>query len=200
MNTVAPVDQAIEQIGRRVAEVRRVRGLTHEQVSRRTGLSAPYLSRIEAGKRQPSIATLLSLAQALEVELGDLIDSDVRGVVPGQIVRAADGPQLRGNGLRYRLVSSGTTDLEAIEVTVPATRSTGRSYSHGGQEWIYVLSGRLRLTLGDEEVELESGDAATFDAQTPHRLIALDGCDVELLLVAVAPRVGVLSSYKSRAG
>jgi quercetin dioxygenase-like cupin family protein/DNA-binding XRE family transcriptional regulator len=195
-----PVDQTIEQIGRRVAEVRRVRGLTHEQVSGRTGLSAPYLSRIEAGKRQPSIATLLSLAQAFEVELRDLIEGGTRGVAPGQVVRSADAPHLRGNGLRYRLMSSGSTDLEAIEVTVPATRSARRSYSHAGQEWIYVLSGRLRLTLGDTDLELDPGDAATFDAQTAHRLIALDGHDVELLLVAVAPRAGVFSSYVARAG
>jgi transcriptional regulator with XRE-family HTH domain len=197
---MAVVDEAVEQtlgdVGRRVAEARRTRGLTHEQVAALTGLSAPYLSRIETGKRQPSLATMLSLARVLKVDLGRLVDADDGEV--SQVVRGAHAREQRGNGLRFRVLSSGGSDFEAMKVTVPASRTGDTSYSHGGQEWIYVQSGRLQLTLGEREIDLDVGDAMTFDAQQPHRLTALDAEDVELLLVAVAPRSGLLSSYVAR--
>ena len=93
----------------------------------------------------------------------------------------------RGNGLFYTSLAGGnrTTSLHPIRVTVPA-RQGDLLYQHDGEEWLYVLSGQLVLILADEEHVLQPGDAAHFDARTPHRLSAKGGGDAEIILVACA--------------
>ena len=68
-------------------------------------------------------------------------------------------------------------------------------YQHDGEEWLYVLSGQLVLILADEEHVLQPGDAAHFDARTPHRLSAKGGGDAEIILVACAAPRPLLGSY-----
>ena len=85
--------------------------------------------------------------------------------------------------------------MQPIRVTVPADRTGDEMYQHDGEEWLYVLSGTLRLALADQTQVLHPGDAAHFDARTPHRLSALDGHDAELILVACAGPRMLLDSY-----
>jgi quercetin dioxygenase-like cupin family protein len=85
-----------------------------------------------------------------------------------------------------------------MRVVVPAGRLRGQRYEHAGEEWLYVLSGRLRLTLGDTEAELGPGDTAQFDARVPHRLAAGGDEDVELLLVAAPVAAPLFDSYRQR--
>ncbi|WP_245679184.1 cupin domain-containing protein [Actinomadura hibisca] len=113
------------------------------------------------------------------------------------VVRGAAAAEQRGNGLRYRLLSPADArgGIEAMRVVVAADRPRGPKYEHAGQEWLYVLSGRLRLTLGDTEAVLEAGDAAQFDARTPHCLASADDWDVELLMVAAPVAAPLFDSH-----
>ncbi len=88
-----------------------------------------------------------------------------------------------------------TFNLRPLRIVVPAERAGETLYQHEGEQWLYVLSGRLCLELGEDEVVLGAGDAAHFDADNPHKLRAMDGRDAEVILVACAVPYLLLKSY-----
>jgi transcriptional regulator with XRE-family HTH domain len=196
---VAEVEQIEAQLaafGTRLGHLRSARGWTLDELAERTGLSKPFLSRLEAGRRQPSIAVVLTLAHTYGVSVGEMFqetgnsaaNSGLNGdeAEPCVIVRGTKGRRVRGDGLSYLALSNKNrfANLQPMRLTVSANRSGDEMYQHEGEEWVYVLSGRLRLALAGRTHELSPGDAAHFDSRLPHRLTALDGCDAELILVA----------------
>ena len=102
------------------------------------------------------------------------------------IVRGADAVEKSINGLKYVPLSNAGRffNLQPIKVTVPVSRRGNEHYHHDGEEWIYVLSGALTLSLAGKTYDLAPGDAAHFDSRLPHRLIATGKKDAEVLLVA----------------
>lgn len=192
------LDRGLAELPARVRRLRHERGWTLERLAGATELSKAYLGRVEAGERQPSLAALLALGRAFALSVAELVsESEAADEV---VVRSDSVGEQRGNGLRYRPLSpsAGRGALEAMRVTVPADRPRGPMYEHAGEEWLYVLSGRLHLALGATDTELGPGDAAQFDAHTPHRLTASGDADVELLLVAAAVAAPSFGSYLCR--
>jgi transcriptional regulator with XRE-family HTH domain len=169
----------------RLKELRSGRGWTLEELAERTGLSKPFLSRLEAADRQPSIAVVLTLARTYGVSLTEMFEptGEPEACV---IVRGNAVKPVRGDGLSYLPLSSKSrfANLQPIRLTVYADRAGDEMYQHEGEEWVYVLSGRLRVSLAGKTHDLSAGDAAHFDSRQPHRLAALDGQDAELILVA----------------
>ena len=183
-------------VGSRLRVMRRERGWRLEDLAERTGLSKAYLSRLESGERQPSLTALFGVARAYGVSFSALFEPEPKEA-SSVVVRAEDGPVQRGNGLLYSKLSHGdmTFNLRPLRILVPAERAGETLYQHEGEQWLYVLSGRLCLELLDEEIVLGPGDAAHFDADSPHKLKALDGQDAEVILVACAVPYLLLKSY-----
>ena len=101
------------------------------------------------------------------------------------VVRAGDTAVHHGNGIEYLPLSGASRfNLQPMRAMISPLRQGSEHYQHEGEEWLYVLSGRLRLHVGDREYQLEKGDAADFDSRQPHRLDALDGQEAEVILVA----------------
>lgn len=184
------------KVGERLRRLRKERGWKLEDLAERTNLSRAYLSRLENGERQPSLSTLFHIAQAYGIAFSSLFESEPE-IESGVIIRAAEAPVRRGNGLFYASLSKGSWafNLHPIRIVVPVERKEGEVYQHEGEQWLYVVSGRLGLEMGDEEFVLESGDAAHFSADNPHRLKALGGRDTEIILVACAVPYLLLKSY-----
>jgi len=128
-------------------------------------LSEPFLSRIESGRRQPSLAALITLARAYSIPLAALLDETPSSSAP-VVIRAGSTSERWANGLQYRVASgnSPNVNLRAIHVTVPPKRQHEAFYRHEGEEWLHVLSGRLRLIFEDTEHVLKPGDSAHFEA------------------------------------
>lgn len=184
------------KVGERLRRLRKERGWKLEDLAERTNLSRAYLSRLENGERQPSLTALFHIAQAYGVAFSSLFEPEP-DLESGVIVRAAQTPVRRGNGLFYASLSKGSWafNLHPIRIVVPAEREEGEVYQHEGEQWLYVVSGSLGLEIGDEEFILEPGDAAHFSADNPHRLTALGGRDAEIILVACAVPYLLLKSY-----
>ncbi len=184
------------KVGARLRELRKELGWRLEDLAERTRFSKAYLSRLESGERQPSLSALLRVAQAYGISFSSLFEPEPE-TVNCVIVRAADSPVQRGNGLLYTKLSDGSWafNLRPLRIVVPVEREEDTLYRHEGEQWLYVLSGRLRLELADEECLLEEGDAAHFDADNPHRLVALGERDAEVILVACAVPYLLLRSY-----
>ncbi len=152
---------ALDQVGPRLRRVRDQRGLTLTEAAQRTGMSKSTLSRLETGQRRPSLELLLPLAQAYRVPLDDLVGAPEVG-----------DPRIR---LRPRSINGRTVlpltrpgGIQAWKIVIPRTQSEPQPRAHDGFEWLYVLSGRMRLVLGDRDLVLSAGEAAEFDTQVPH--------------------------------
>ncbi|MGW0415629.1 helix-turn-helix domain-containing protein [Streptomyces collinus] len=161
--------------------LRRRAGLTLEAAARSAGLSPAHLSRLETGQRQPSLPMLLALARIYGTTVSDLLGETV--AERDSIVRAPDMEPTHAGGWTYFQAGSSGRGMQALRVRVPYGTQGDIVRVHPGEEWLYVLKGRLSLRLGDTAHLLAPGDSAHFDSLTPHRLAAEDHDGVELLFV-----------------
>ena len=173
-------------LGARLRECRLRGRLTLEAAAARVGLSPAHLSRLETAKRQPSLPVLLGLSRAYGVPVEVLLGED-RGepspVVRGPVVRAGDNEPTSAGGWTYRPAGVPGRAMQALRVHIPVRVQDAVVRVHPGEEWLYVLQGRLLLTLDREEHRLDPGDAAHFDSMRPHRLVAEQQPGVELLFL-----------------
>ncbi|MFJ6695213.1 helix-turn-helix domain-containing protein [Streptomyces sp. NPDC091272] len=162
-------------------ELRRRSGLTLEAAARRAGLSPAHLSRLETGRRQPSLPMLLALARVYGTTVSALL-----GESPGDrdaVLRAGDMTAVEADGWTYRQAGGPGRAMQTLRVHVPHAAQSDLVRVHPGEEWLYVLEGRLRLVLGESVHLLDEGDSAHFDSLTPHRITAVTSAGAELLFV-----------------
>ncbi len=177
-------------LGSKVRRARRDRDMTLEDLAAASGTSVAHLSRLESGERQPSLDGLLRLAFGLGVPFDELFE-EPEEPGPGTVVRGGEAPFYEGPAMRFQplVPEAGPEGVSAMKVVFPADRvdPEHQPNEHGGQEWLYVLKGRLRLTLGAERTVLGPGDAAFFDARLPHGFDVFSEEDAEVLMVSCVP-------------
>lgn len=159
------------QVRRRLRELRTQQGLTLEDVATRACIDVSTLSRLESGKRRLALDHLPRLAEALSVSTDELLRAPEQ---PDPRVRGASQTH---NGMTYwPLTRHGPAGgLHAFKIRVSARRRRPAELPvHEGQEWMYVLSGQLRLVLGDDEFLIGPGEAVEFSTRTPHWFGAVD--------------------------
>jgi transcriptional regulator with XRE-family HTH domain len=166
--------QVLDGIGPRVRGVRQDRRLTLDDVAGETGISVSTLSRLETGRRRPTLELLIPLAQVLRVALDDLVAPPVTGDPRTHLRGAA---RRRGDVIVPLTPFPGR--VKAYK-QVLAPREP-RLVTHPGYEWLYVLAGRVRVVVGDDDRVLAPGQIAEFDTGTPHRFGPADDQVVELL-------------------
>jgi transcriptional regulator with XRE-family HTH domain len=158
-----------ELVRARLRALRLERGLSQEEVAERAGMAASTLSRLESGARRLALDHLTPLAGALGVEVGELLAPATRDPRVKERSRIVEGIVMRP------LSRHTPGGLIVAHMDFPAERTVPNPRSHEGHEWLYVLAGRLRLVLGDEDLILEPGEAAEFSTWTPHWMGAVDG-------------------------
>lgn len=169
--------RVLEAVGPRLRAMRTARGVTLAQLADDTGISVSTLSRLESGRRRPTLELLLPLARAHQVPLDELVDAPETG---DPRVRAR--PIIR-HGRTFVPLTRRPGGLQAFKIIVPPRESNGHLEPrvHEGYEWIYVLSGRLHLVLGDRRLDLGPGEVVEFDTRTPHVVTNLGDRPVEML-------------------
>ncbi|MGO4343493.1 helix-turn-helix domain-containing protein [Pedococcus sp. 2YAF34] len=158
----AAIAKALEQVGPRLKQLRAQRGVTLTALAESTGISKSTLSRLETGQRRASLELLLPLAQAYRVPLDDLVGAPEVGD-PRVRLKAS-----RRSGRTVIPLTRQPGGVQAWKIIVPTSNSTPQPRTHEGFEWLYVLSGRMRLVLGDRDLVLEPGEVAEFDTHVPH--------------------------------
>lgn len=167
-------------VRQRLRELRAQRGLTLQEVGERAGIDVSTLSRLESGKRRLALDHLPRLARALSVSTDELLQAP-----------PAPDPRVRGaarthHGVTYwPLTRQGPAGgLHAFKVRVSARRRTPPAELpvHEGQDWMYVLSGRMRLILGERDFTIDPGQAVEFSTWTPHWFGVVDG-PVEAIVI-----------------
>ena len=139
-------------------------------------MSPSTLSRLESGKRQASLELLLPLTRQLGLRIDDLVPD-----APGdpRVHRAVE----RREGMVVAPLTLERSPVQAFKVTFPPTEEAPRARVHDGYEWVYVLSGGLRLVLDERVHVVERGEAAEFDTRTPHSLSATADGPAEVLSI-----------------
>jgi transcriptional regulator with XRE-family HTH domain len=198
-------DEFAKQIGKKIKELRKEAGLTLKQLANSTELSAPLISKIENGLAMPSIPTLRDIADALKVNPGYFLrDEKERGYVIShqgnrKIVVSARGPS---NKISYELelLAEGMVNpfMEPAIVTLMGKDQDKEIElaTHEGQESMYVIEGRMELTLGEKKYILKKGDAAYWNGSVPHKGISLSKKPAKTLNVHLVPgkRTGTFST------
>jgi transcriptional regulator with XRE-family HTH domain len=184
--------EGLDHVGPRLRKVRELRGVSLTEVAEKTGISKSTLSRLENGQRKPSLELLLPLAQTYRVPLDDLVGAPEIGDP-----RIRLKPR-RVNGRTVLPLTRGAGAVQAWKIVIPANQTSPRPRTHDGYEWLYVLAGRMRLVLGDQDLELGVGEAAEFDTQVPHWFGSTGDGPAEVLSIFGRPgeRMHVRASSK----
>lgn len=190
-------ESVLTGVGPRLRELRRANGTTLAQLSETTGISLSTLSRLEAGKRRPTLELLLPLAKAHGVQLDELVGAPATGDP-----RVHMRPVTR-HGVTFIPLTRNLGNLRAYkQILPPAPDFVPEQRAHEGYEWLYVLSGRLRLLLGEHDLVLTAGEAAEFDTRTPHGIFnaGTEPAEVLALFGPQGERMHVRARPAGRAG
>jgi transcriptional regulator with XRE-family HTH domain len=185
-------DPVLGAVGPRLRALRQQRSATLASVFAATGISVSTLSRLESGGRKPTLELLLTLARAYQVPLDELV-----GVPPPADPRVRARP-VRRHGRTLIPLTARPGGPRAYKMLLPRAEPEAEQKSHDGYEWMYVLSGRVRLRLAEHDFVMKAGEAAEFDTRTPHwfggagpqpaELLVLFGPQGERMHVRARPR------------
>jgi quercetin dioxygenase-like cupin family protein/DNA-binding XRE family transcriptional regulator len=162
-------------LGERIREARKMRGLTLEDLSSRSGVSVDGLERVEANRAIPPLGQLVRLGKALEMKMGYFLSAGVDK--PMCVVRSDARPKVARHGKHrseqygyvYESLAPEKTNrlMEPFLVTLTPTEF-GEFSSHDGQEFLFVLEGEIRVQVGKEVEVLRAGDSIYYDSSHPH--------------------------------
>jgi transcriptional regulator with XRE-family HTH domain len=171
------VAEVLARVGSRLRALRRHRNITQAELAATTGFSVSTLSRLESGNRRPTLEVLIPLARVYGVPLDELVGAPATG-----------DPRLHMRPRTYRgrtivPLTRYPGGLQVYKQVFPGSTAEPdpEPLSHEGHEWLCVLSGQLRLILGERDVVLTAGEIAEFDTHVPHWLGSADGNPVEIL-------------------
>jgi len=172
---------ALADLGHEIRQLRKVRGITLQQMAHATGKSVGFLSQVERNLTRPSVAALQDISEVLSVHIGWFFPEDGGGpsaerefIVRKNHRRRLTYSELSGTeylGLHDHLLSANLNGELALGISryEPGASTGDDSYAHEGEEAGMVLSGRLELSIDGREYQLEAGDSFSFSSQLKHR-------------------------------
>lgn len=189
----APDLDCAASLGERVRSIRDEKGLSLADVASRVGYDESFLERIEKDEVSPPLGVLIKLGRALDMKLGYFVSGGetrpytvVRKEERSRISRrASTGDQ--AYGYTYEALAPGKTNrkMEPYLVTLEPAEEQELS-SHEGQEFIYVVEGKMEAILGDDRMILNPGDTIYYDSSVPHMVRCIDGPHTTILAVLYA--------------
>lgn len=171
------LDAMLDAVAPRLRDLRHRRGYTLAELAAETGISTSTLSRLESGLRRPTLELLIRIAAAYRANLDDLVGAP-------QIADPRIHPKpFYRDGKAIIPLTRQNPDVHAYKMVLPGHPPDRpvEQKTHEGYDWIYVLSGRVRLALGDNELILEPGEAAEFDTRVPHGQVSASTEPAEIL-------------------
>jgi transcriptional regulator with XRE-family HTH domain len=191
MQAGADAEAIVERVGARLRAARQARQLTLEALAEATGLSTAFLSRLERGEAAASIGSLIRIAGALDLALAEIFaEPSLAGRKPYTLIRrgtrAAPAP-LHASG--YSFVPLGgdyarDLALDAFELEFPvAAKEEMPLVAHAGEEFLYLLAGRIEFRIGEDRFAMQAGDSLHFDCSQPHMGRNLGTTPARLLMI-----------------
>jgi transcriptional regulator with XRE-family HTH domain len=171
----------------RMKRLRKKSGFSFAQLSNDTGLTEEYLEQVENGDLMPTVSSIIQISKALTVDAGTFLDSDDPAAARK---RKAEGLQKRQKAYSYKTLTPDAAHkhMKAFLVTIdPKSDLEGAQYQHEGEEFIYVLEGRLNIEVGQKISDLRKGQTLHFNSNIVHKLSNPGTKKTELLVVVYTP-------------
>ena len=172
-------------VGKKIKKARTAKKMTLDRVANETGFSVEYLKNIEAGKEMPPVGALLQISRALEIDSGFLLREQ-----ESTLKKRIRAYTKRTENYAYTTLTPGAENkhLKAFKVEIdPHQEHKGVGYQHEGEEFVYVLSGRIELSVGEHVNQLEEGESLHFNSGIRHQLRNTGSDTAELLVVIYGP-------------
>ena len=162
-----------QQLGRKIRELRREKGLTMQQLAEKVGVNYTTIHRVETGQVSPSVVLLSEIAQRLDCSIVSLLEEKKAQI---KIIRKEDQPEVDSHKMRLRLlVPQGMID-DKISISF-CTADAGKfvdAHQTQGFELAIILKGQCLFTHGGQDYELKEGDLVHFDGRIRHAVEALE--------------------------
>jgi quercetin dioxygenase-like cupin family protein len=172
-------------IGTKIKKARTGKKFTLDRVANETGFSTEYLKEVEKGKVMPPVGAILQIARALEIDSGSLLrepESKLQSRIKAHTKRT--------DNYAYTTLTPGAENkhLKAFRVIVEAQQDhKGVDYHHEGEEFVYVLAGKIEVAVGEHINILEAGDSLHFNSGIRHKLKSVSDEAAELIVVIYTP-------------
>lgn len=180
-------------IGSRIRTIRRRMGWTLQEVADRCDFTRSLLSKIETGKTVPPVATLTRIAQTLGVTVATLLDDrqDQGTIVETADTHQPDAMTPTDKGYKFFAFAARRSDKLMQPLLFEARKDSikPQAMTHGGEEFVYVISGKMRYRVGATVHLLKPGDSVYFDATQEHELEPVSDVVRFLAVFAEAPKV-----------
>jgi transcriptional regulator with XRE-family HTH domain len=179
-------------IGAKIKKLRLAKKLTLQAVAKETGFSPALISQIENNNVSPPIATLSRIAKFFDVKVGmfftedeeeykyEVVRKSERKVIPRVISRSGTSQGYSYESLSFRKQNK---KMEPFLLSVTEKAAEENTYSHDGEEFLFIMKGNAELLLDNDRISLEEGDCVYFDSSLKHRLLSRDGSEVQVLAV-----------------
>ena len=172
---------SVVPVGKKIKQQRLKKKMSLDRVANETGFSIEYLKKVESGKKIPPVGALLQIARALEIDSGFFLkeqESNLRNRIKAYTKRTEN--------YAYTTLTPGAENkhLKAFKVGIePMTDHKGVGYQHEGEEFVYVLSGKIEVIVGDHVNTLDAGESLHFNSGIRHKLRNIGDEKAELVVV-----------------
>jgi quercetin dioxygenase-like cupin family protein len=172
-------------VGTKIRKARTGKKLTLDQVANETGFTTDYLKDVEAGKLMPPVGALLQIARALQIDSGALLRDE-----ESKLQKRIKAQTKRTENYAYTTLTPGAENkhLKAFRVVIdPGKDHKGVGYQHEGEEFDYVLAGKVEIAVGDHINRLKAGESLHFNSAIRHSLRNVGKEKAELMVVIYTP-------------
>jgi len=173
------------KIGTKIKKARTSKKVSFDNLANETGLSTDYLKQVESGKEIPSVGTLLQIAKALQIDSGLLFKDQEENME-----KRIDAYAKRTDNYAYTSLTPGAENkhLKAFKISIdPMKQHEGVGYCHEGEEFVYVLKGKVAVTVGDHKNILKVNDSLQFNSGVKHQMTNISKSKAELIVVIYCP-------------
>ena len=175
----------LDSVGKKIKKARIEKDISLDFVANETGFSTEYLKKVEADGTMPPVGTILQIARALDIDSGLLLKEQ-----ESELTNRISASTKRTESYVYKTLTPGVEKkhLKAFQITIdPMQEHSGVGYQHEGEEFVFVLSGKIEVLVGDNVNVLDEGDSLHFNSGIRHNLKNLIEKTASLIVVLYVP-------------
>ena len=194
MKSTTGLKLTIQDMAKRIRDLREIEGYTVSEMAKKTGLTPEEYASCEAGESDLSFAFLYRCALEFGVDVTDLIQGSSPTLSSYTLTRKGEGQRIEeAHGLTYYNMAASYRNRIAEPLFVISAYSPEREHSeielttHEGQECDLVVRGKMKIQIGNHIEILSEGDSIYYDSSTPHGMIAIDGQDCVFYAIVLNP-------------
>ena len=177
--------KGITPIGTRIRRIRLDKKISLDTLANETGLSKEFIKKIEAGEQRPSVGTLLQISRTLHIDSSFLL-KEQEDAIEGR--SRAYTKRTDNYAYTHLTPNAENKHLKAFRIVIEAEKSHGGvGFQHEGEEFVYVLKGKVEVQVGDHVNKLKKADSLHFNSGVKHDLRNTGKTDAELIVVVYAP-------------